>query len=176
MTTARTISRVLARWHMGLRLNHVMIQYNESYHTRPTELAMVTASISTSMSPTPSSSTTMPMTTTARASWSMPTGQANSGNVCATTSARMTRGSSAVMAASLSAGTVSNTDVYGNTVYVSSAASDPAAMRVITYGGTPTNLRCAQQHLLCLPRHPRDGEAARFHRTSRATVSGQQLL
>jgi hypothetical protein len=38
-------------------------------------------------------------------------------------------------------GATSNTDVYGNTVYVSSAGSDPAAMRVITYGGTPANLR-----------------------------------
>ena len=38
-------------------------------------------------------------------------------------------------------GTVSEIDVYGNTVYVSSAASDPAALRVTTWGGTPRNLR-----------------------------------
>lgn len=38
-------------------------------------------------------------------------------------------------------GTVSNIDVYGNTVYVSSATSDPAAFRMTTWGGTPQNVR-----------------------------------
>ena len=38
-------------------------------------------------------------------------------------------------------GSVSNIDVYGNTVYVSSAASDPAAFRMTTWGGTPQNVR-----------------------------------
>jgi hypothetical protein len=38
-------------------------------------------------------------------------------------------------------GSVSNIDVYGNTVYVSSAASDPAAFRMTTWDGTPQNVR-----------------------------------
>lgn len=38
-------------------------------------------------------------------------------------------------------GMVDNSDVYGNTVYVSSAASDPAALRIMTSGSTPTNVR-----------------------------------
>jgi hypothetical protein len=38
-------------------------------------------------------------------------------------------------------GSVSNIDVYGNTVYVSSAASDPAAFRITTWDGTPQNVR-----------------------------------